>query len=82
MEKYALFLLEVSGLLTLFSLYLTVVIGKAYVSLSGLRDRKFIQLIDADIRFNAIRGFVFLRADESWKRILKNFSPSKGKIVS
>ena len=69
MEKYALFLLEVFGLLILFSLYLTVVIEKAYVSLSGLRDKKFTQPIDADIRFNAIGGFVFPRADESWKRI-------------
>lgn len=39
-EKYALFLSEVSGLLILFSLCLTIVIGKTLVHLAGLRDKK------------------------------------------
>ena len=62
-----LFLLEVSGLLVSFLLYLTIVIGKAQVSLSGLRDKKLMQLKDANIHFKAVRGFGFLRVDESWK---------------
>lgn len=77
-----LFLSEVSGLLVSFSLYLTTVIRKAQVSLSGLRDKKLMQLKDANIHFKAVRGFGFLRADESWKIIKKNLSLSMAKIMS
>ena len=75
-----LFLSEVSGLLVSFSLYLTIVIGKAQASLSALRDKKLMQLKDANIHFNAVRGFGLLRADESWKK--KNLSLSMAKVMS
>lgn len=74
MEKYALFLSEVSGLLILVSLCLMIVIRKTSVRLSGVRDKKCMQPEGANIHCKAVRGFVFLRADESWKRIFKNLS--------
>ena len=75
-----LFLSEVSGLLVSFSLYLTIVIRKAQVSLSVLREKKLTQLKDANIHFYAVRGFGFLRADESGEK--KNLSLSMTKIMS
>ena len=39
------------------------------------------QLEGANIHFSAVRGFVFLRADESRKRILQNLSLGMAKSV-
>lgn len=74
MEKYALFLSGVPGLLILVSLRLMLVIGKTSVSLSGVRDKRCTQPEAATIHVNAVGGFVFLSADESCKRIFKNLS--------